>query len=41
MSLVIAALAMCMCTTVKKAESADLKHVKEYVNGPMGRYSDC
>ena len=40
MSLVIAALAMCMCTTVKKAESADLKHVKEYVNGPMGRYSD-
>jgi hypothetical protein len=24
---------------LKKAESADLKQVKEYVNSPMGRYS--
>jgi len=24
---------------LKHAETADLKHVKEYVNGPMGHYS--
>jgi hypothetical protein len=24
---------------LKKAEAADLKHVQEYVNSPMGRYS--
>lgn len=40
MSLVSAALTMCMCSAdLKKAESADLKQVKDYVNSPMGRYS--
>jgi hypothetical protein len=40
MSLVIAALTMCMCTPdLKRAESADGKQVNQYVNGPMGRYS--
>jgi hypothetical protein len=29
-----------MCSAdLKKAESADIKQVKEYVNSPMGRYS--
>ena len=31
---------MCMHSAdLKTAERADLKHVKEYVNSPMGRYS--
>jgi len=40
MSLAGVALAMCMHSAdLKKAERADLKHVKEYVNSPMGYYS--
>ncbi len=39
-SLVSVAITMCMCSAnLKKAESADIKQVKEYVNSPMGRYS--
>ena len=37
---VIAALSTCMCSSdLKKAKSANVKQVKDYVNSPMGRYS--
>jgi len=35
---VIAALSTCMCSSdLKKAKSANVKQVKDYVNSPMGR----